>query len=97
MSFAKRQMEREDERRNIAMSILVDVHAVSKCKEDDDYVDQLDPEALKAAYMKAASMIKRRDPKVALFKSQRHLTNTIKAVYADTPATCHHEDVMSND
>lgn len=95
MGLIKRQLENEEHKYQVALSILVKAGAVVKCDTCGDYVDNRDDEASTYAYRIANSMIAQKDAQVEAFKgNSTGLRDLIKNVREDVNWECHCEEVM---
>lgn len=88
MGGVKDLMQRDEDKRGIALSIAIEAGVLQLCPGHDVPIDR--GADRQPAYMLANRLITDGDPRVALFNGERRqLTDLIKAVCDNTGTTCY--------
>jgi hypothetical protein len=90
MSSSKREFERRESIRRIAIGIAIEKKAITECEDHPGtYLGNYDSEATQNAYRFGNYLYSKKDPRVSEFKSREELLDTIKQVIEESGMECY--------
>ena len=92
---SREMLEDEEDKDNVAQTILIEAEAIKECEYCSEYIRDSGVDALTDALEIGNSMIKNKDELVDVFAGDsKALSDRIKSVYYDTDLECHCEQAM---